>query len=380
MYKNLLAGLVMVCPGVLWGQTVEIHHINVGQGDATLILGPVDTSGDRVSVLMDSGDRGVAGNPDGGLVVGQYLADLNIDEINFFIASHYNSDHIGGVGAGDIGVDGHSFVLGPNNVPGAVGDDDNDGTIDWTDGNTREIPDSEELGLDDDINVLNWVDRGDTSTPNTGAFRKYHGIATSMGTRTSLNGQAEVNTFSIDLGGGATMTAIAANGFVRARGSVVDNVDTPNERSLGFWLQFGGFDYLICGDLIGRTFGGEDAKVELAVGQFLKSQNAEIDVLHVNHHGANNTSEARFLGLIQPEVAIISAGNFNTHGQPKKKNLRRLSDAGVNRILLTNYGTTTGFRRASVKPLLAIAQSHIVLETDGVTYTTSISESFTVDQ
>ena len=380
MYKKILAGLFLSCPTVLLAQTLEIHHINIGQGDATLILGPVDTSGDRIKVLMDSGDRGAGGNSDGGLVVGQYLADLGIDEIDFFIASHYHSDHIGGVVTGDISDHGHSFVLGPNNVPGAIGDDDSDTNVDWTDGNAREIPDSDELGLDDDINVHNWIDRGDDDTPNTGAFRKYHGIATRMGTRTSLIGQAEVDTFSINLGGGATMTAVAANGFVRNRTSRVSNVNTENEKSVGFWLQFGGFDYLICGDLIGRSTPGENALVELAVGQFLDSQNAEIDVLHVNHHGANNTSEAVFLGLIQPEVAIISAGNVNTHDHPRKENFRRLSDAGVDRILLTNYGTTGGFRRGDVKPLLAIAQSHIILETDGTTYTTSISESFAVDE
>lgn len=378
--KKFLAGLLVVFPSLLWAQTLEIHHINIGQGDATLILGPVDSSGNRVSVLMDSGDRGAGGNMDGGLVVGEYLAELGINEINFFIASHYDADHIGGVGAGNIGVHGHSFVLGPNNVPGAVGDDDGDGDVDWTDGNTREAPDPEELGLDDDILVHNWIDRGDASTPDTATFRKYRGIATNLGIRTSLVGQTEVNAFSIDLGGGATMTAVAANGFVRNRATRVASIDTENEKSLGFWLQFGRFDYLICGDLIGRSSGSENAKVELAVGQFLVSQNAEIDELHVNHHGANNTSDKNFLDLIQPEVAIISAGNVNTHGHPRKENFRRLSDAGVDRILLTNYGKTGGFRRGDVKPLLAIAQSHIVITVDGSSYTTTVRETFSFDE
>ena len=35
---------------------LKIIHINIGQGDATLILGPADDAGDRVSVLMDAGD------------------------------------------------------------------------------------------------------------------------------------------------------------------------------------------------------------------------------------------------------------------------------------------------------------------------------------
>ena len=52
---------------------LEIIHINVGQGDSTLIIGPEDSAGDRVTVLMDSGDRGAGGNLDGGIVVGEVL-------------------------------------------------------------------------------------------------------------------------------------------------------------------------------------------------------------------------------------------------------------------------------------------------------------------
>jgi hypothetical protein len=64
------------------------------------------------------------------------------------------------------------------------------------------VPDSDELGLDDDIIVHNWIDRGDSSTPDTATFRKYRGIATKLGVRTSLVGQTEVDAFSIDVGGG----------------------------------------------------------------------------------------------------------------------------------------------------------------------------------
>ena len=71
MNKKILVGLISLCSGLLLGQTIDIHHINIGQGDSTLVLGPVDSGGDRVVVLMDSGDRGAGGNLDGGLAVGK---------------------------------------------------------------------------------------------------------------------------------------------------------------------------------------------------------------------------------------------------------------------------------------------------------------------
>ena len=52
------------------------------------------------------------------------LADEGLTSIDFFIASHYDADHIGGVARG--GNHGTSFVLGDDGAPGSPGDDDGD--------------------------------------------------------------------------------------------------------------------------------------------------------------------------------------------------------------------------------------------------------------
>ena len=73
---------------------LAIVHINVGQGDAPLILGPADANGDRIAVLMDAGD---INGPDGGILVGAVLAQYGVTRLDVFIASHYDADHIGGI-------------------------------------------------------------------------------------------------------------------------------------------------------------------------------------------------------------------------------------------------------------------------------------------
>ena len=73
-----------------------ILHLNVGQGDATLILDPQE-NGHRTSVLMDAGDIPNSGDPDGGAIVLDILQQYNITELDYFIASHYDADHIGGL-------------------------------------------------------------------------------------------------------------------------------------------------------------------------------------------------------------------------------------------------------------------------------------------
>ena len=175
------------------------------------------------------------------------------------------------------------------------------------------------------------------------------------------------------------MQAVAGNGFVHSRQAAVPFATGENERSLAFVVQFGDFDYLIGGDMIGRSAGSEDARVERAVGQYLVAEGIDIDVLHVGHHGADNASDTEFLEQIRPEVAIISLGNGNPHGHPNAGALNRLVAAGVSRIYQTEYGTTEAETTEAVRIRQSIFQGDIILTTDGTTYTISTSRVFTTD-
>ncbi len=65
---------------------LEIHHIDVGQADSTLVVTPADET-----ILIDSGDW----RQDGGDVI-DYLDAHDIDRIDHLIATHGHADHIGG--------------------------------------------------------------------------------------------------------------------------------------------------------------------------------------------------------------------------------------------------------------------------------------------
>lgn len=64
--------------------TLEIHYIDVGQGDATLIK-----CGDQ-SLLIDAGDDSK------GIAIQNYLQKQNIEKLDYLILTHPDSDHIGG--------------------------------------------------------------------------------------------------------------------------------------------------------------------------------------------------------------------------------------------------------------------------------------------
>lgn len=383
MSRILVALGVLLLPPLpapgLGQDTVEIHHINVGQGDATLILGPLRPDGSRTSVLMDAGDIPIGGDPDGGERVLQVLRQHEISQPDIFIASHYDADHLGGTVTGRPSVHGHSFLLGEDGAPGSPGDDDEDGTADWLD-DRMTTPDPEELGQGDDLRVAQFIDRGDESAPDTRTYAKYTALAEASGNRLSIDSQTGVDTLVIDLGKGARMTLLAANGNVRDRSTAVQFANTENERSLCFHLEHQAFDYLLCGDLTGREFGGENAEVEQAVGHYLVGEGIDVDVLHVNHHGANNASDLGFLEMIRADIAVISVGNGNSFSHPHSDALNRLTAAGVQAIYQTEWGTTEGQIPDAVRRKQAIYQGNILIKTDGSSFTVSTRRQYPTDE
>jgi beta-lactamase superfamily II metal-dependent hydrolase len=129
---------------------LEIHCIDVGQGDCTLVISP--TGG---TLLFDAGWNG-RGND----TVIPYLQGLGIDALDYVSCSHYHADHIGGI---------------------------------------DEVVNS--LGIDS-IRVA-VLDRGWSYTTKT--YDDYEDAVTPK-RATIVDGQI------IDLGGGVTVTCVAVNG------------------------------------------------------------------------------------------------------------------------------------------------------------------------
>ena len=64
-----------------------VHYIDVGQGDAALVLC------DDKTMLIDGG------KPHASSIIYTYLKNLNIDYLDYIVASHADDDHIGGLSA-----------------------------------------------------------------------------------------------------------------------------------------------------------------------------------------------------------------------------------------------------------------------------------------
>lgn len=69
----------------LSGTDIAVHVIDVGQGDCTLV------QSEGVNVLIDAGENGR------GKQTAAYLERLGVEKLDWFVATHPHSDHIGGM-------------------------------------------------------------------------------------------------------------------------------------------------------------------------------------------------------------------------------------------------------------------------------------------
>lgn len=242
---------------------LKIIVLDVGQGDAQLVIGP-----EGRTMLIDGGP------PDTGPP--EIFAEMEIeavDRLDWIVATHYDSDHIGGL---------------------------------------PEI-------LEEFPSPFGLIDRGD-SLENSLAYGAYLDEADNR-RETAFPGEV------FPLGGGVTATVVVVNGRYSDGRSIHLNPDEENESSIGLLIAYGKFKYFTAGDLTGGGApGGYETKdLESWAGEIV----GDIDVLHVGHHGSATSTNDNFLELTRPEAALISVGKDNDYGHPSETVLRRLEKSAV---------------------------------------------------
>ena len=57
----------------------------------------------------------------------------------------------------------------------------------------------------------------------------------------------------------------------------------------------------------------------------------KIDILKVSHHGSSTSSSKKFIDEINPKYSLISVGENNRYGHPKKSVLNTLNNSKIYR-------------------------------------------------
>jgi beta-lactamase superfamily II metal-dependent hydrolase len=269
---RLLRSLVGICllilfPSLLAAQQLEIHYIDVGWGGSVFLKGP-----DGTTVLLEAGNTGM-----GTQYVVPYLESIGVQPANgldYIIGGHQHCDHIGGL--------------------------------------------DEVIQAGYNVHLKQYYNGSSYSTSCSSGW-----ASAAAGTTAGAPVAMPVGTV-IPLGNGAKITCIARAGSIIGGGSVA--VTDENDLSIALLIQYGGFDYLWASDL----GGGSDSctgrstsqvNVETAVinaispgGAFPLISAGGIDVLHVNHHGSESSTNPDYFNGARPAVAIIGVGDGETSG------------------------------------------------------------------
>ena len=311
-----------VCGTGTWASgNLEIYHIDIGQGDSALIVGPTGKS-----LLFDVGETNWNSSAKA-QIIGPYIEGvLGCKSLDYVLISHFHLDHIGYVSYGGLWnlVETQGFTVGTTllrNYNAYLGD--SSGTF------------------------TNWK----TYLQGTGQA-KLHPV-------TAIEGTSQV-----DLGAGVTfkIVTVDGNGALFA-GDFHGDAYPPSENdySIGAVLSYGNFDEWMGGDVDGQYetgFGYSYHDIELSVAPEV----GDVDVYKANHHGSSHSSSATFINQLDPEVSIVSLGDGNTYGHPAQDTMDRL--LATSTVYLTERGNT------STNIGSGIVAGNIVIKTsNGTSYT-----------
>lgn len=246
--------------------TLEIHTIDVGQGDATLIVSP-----EGKSMLIDV-------NAGSAARVASYIQGvLGHKNLDYVIVSHYHADHMG------------DYVT---------------------------------LLSQYGVTTTKTYDRGGSRTEyDSATYRAYYDYVTNPANnayRTTLR-----DGDLIDMGPSLTVKVVSIGDVATGTANGITVVG-ENDNSVALKLIYRDFDYFVGGDLSGENYwnsaGGYGyADIETSAAAEVGS----IEVYRVNHHGSSHSSNQTFVDTLKPSVSIISVGN-NSYGHPDATVVSRL--------------------------------------------------------
>ncbi len=265
-------------------QDLKIILLAIGQNDAQLIIGP------EKSLLIDVG----GGKSNAEKVAWTIFKETGKKSVDYFLVSHYHSDHIGRKSGYGI----------------------------WY------------LLEDLQYKVVTVIDRGDNTEygKKTSPHKNY--IASiekwKADKRIKKRITAKLGDSQIDLGAGVKVEIVAVNGNDELRKKRIQDPDffktypaSENDYSIALKISVGDFEYFTGGDLSGKSKtnqyqGGNKSSyndIETSIAEVV----GDIEVLRLNHHGSAHSSNPIFVTKLDPEISLSSTGQGNRYSHPTEE-------------------------------------------------------------
>ena len=267
--------------------TIRILDVGPINGDSILITSPTGKT-----VLIDAGDTTK------GKAVVEALKRNNIQQLDYFIATHPHPDHIGGAAEVFKAVKVLN-VIDNGQPPSGL----QPAAPPPKQANTKKAPPPPKSKSTKTTSLTKFYDDYKAAVSSSGA----HYENAKPGTK-------------LDLGGGALLMILAPSEPLFTKDKMTTGGNEPNANSIVARLDYGSFSMMLAGD----------AEEQTEHRLLTKELELRSRVLKIGHHGSKYATSKDFLDRVQPEVAIVSCGAWNRYGHPSQAVLDRLRAANPN--------------------------------------------------
>ncbi len=237
---------------------VYVHFVDVGQGSATLIQ---DGS---VGILIDAGES------DYGDTLADYINSCGVDYLEYVVASHPHSDHIGGM----------LDVLKAFPVGKVI------------------MPELE-----------------DFNTPTTRVYENLLSYLIEAGIDTEFVSNTEA--YGIGLNDSIDLEILGP----------VEQVEDLNNMSLICRVRAVNTTFMLLADAEKQELSSVyESPLNSTATVFDTDSLFKSDIIAMGHHGSRTSIHKPFLNAVDAEVAVISCGRDNSYGHPHEEALEYISD------------------------------------------------------
>ena len=254
---------------------LEVHYIDVGQGDATLIKFP-----NEKTMLIDTGEDSESDK----LInyISKFLNLHSINSLDYLVLTHPDSDHVGG---------------------------------------TKTLTENFNIGL---VFRPKCLSVSESMIDSDSSFNVFDTASYEEAISSLYDNQIEMKYSQ------SVISFYEGNVLIEFLSPTKDNYSNSNNYSAVIKMSYNDKSFLFTGDA--------EIEVENELVDLYGSE-LDVDVLKVSHHGSKSASSENFINLVSPTFACVSVGVDNQYNLPNQDVLDRLNNVGSEIITTSQNGS-----------------------------------------
>lgn len=287
---------------------LKVHYLNVGQGDCTFIELP-----DNATMMIDASIASYSEH------IIEYVKDLGVTRIDYFILTHSDNDHVGGAKAV---FDAFEIVnvFRPFQIAGKVVGKTAQPIEEETLTEYYETIYPGDIQIATNSSYANFVKCAYEETYLAdGVSHKASVTVTYDGIKIPQDSSAE---YSFEFFAPLVRTGASEISFEETvtHGYPTKNYGNANDSSPVMLLEYQEKSFVFTGDASETV--EKDVLSSLSTSE--KERFKNVDVMQAGHHGSKYSNSEEFLALVSPNYFVVSAGENNRYKHPHTEVLDRV--------------------------------------------------------